>query len=335
MISSGQYVLTDWSPGASEWALEENPNFFGGPSMVKRVEFVAVPDQTSRTLQLVTGALDYGYDIPASARTSLPEEVGTFVVPLNGMYYIAIYLPTAKDGPLGNPKVRQAISLAVDRQAIQDRAFFGISPAADTFLYKGPPEGLANLPNGGKRDVEAAKQLLAEAGYPGGGFGFTIQPWGQRPGWTDAATIIKENLAEVGIEVTVDPKTDVDAIANANAGSYETQFTGNVGDPMTYFSQLFVPGGLWYRWIGYDNPQVTDLVTRAGSSLSPEERVELLHQMQELLAEEMPYIPISERVVLVASRIPRNILCEANLGTGYNPTIATVQEYTSGTGPCK
>lgn len=335
MVSSGQYVLTEWEPGASEWALEENPYFFGGSSMIKRVEFVTVPDQTSRVLQIVTGVIDYGYDIPPSSRADLPEEAKPFVVPLNGMYYIGINLEAAQDGPLGNPLVRQAISLAVDRQAIQDRAFFGISPAADTFLYKGPAEGIANLPNGGKRDVEAAKKLLAEAGYPDGGFGFTIQPWGERPGWTDAATVIKENLAEIGIEVTVDPKTDADAIANANAGTYETQFTGNVGDPLTYFSQLFLPQGLWYRWIRYNNPQVTELVTEAGRTIDAEKRIELLHQVQELLAEEMPYIPISERVVLVASYIPRNILCEANLGTGYNPTVATVQEFTSGTGPCK
>ncbi len=334
MVGSGQYVLTKWEPGATEWALEENPNFFGGPSMIKRVEIVAVPDQTSRTLQLITGDLDYGYDIPGSAKADLPQEVKTFVVPLNGVYVIAINLEAAKTSPLGNPKVRQAISLAVDRKTIQDRAFYGISPVVDGFLYKGPPEGLAVLPNGGKRDLEAAKKLLAETPYKDG-FKFTIQPWGQRPGWTDAATIIKENLGELGIQVTVDPKGDADAIALMNSGGYETQFSGNLGDPLTYFTQYFTPGGNWNKWLRYNNPQVTELVIQAGSTLDREERIKIFHDMQKLLVEEMPFVPLTERVVLVASSLPRNILCEANLGVGYNPNIATVQQFTSGTGPCK
>lgn len=335
LVGSGQYVLTDWSPGASEWTMTENPNFFGGPSMVKSVTFVAVPDQTSRVLQVTTGAIDYAYDLPASARQDFPDEVKTFAVPILGMYHVAFNLDKAKGTPLGDPKVRQAISLAIDRKAIQDRAFFGISPAAEGFLYKGPPEWIGVLPNGGKQDIEGAKKLLAETQWPQGGFKFTIQPWGQRPGWTDAATIIKENLAELGIEVTVEPKTDADAIANLTAGNYDTQFSGNTQDPLSMLKNQFAKGGTWTTWERYDNPEVTQLLVDAGNAPDQKTRIDLFHKAQELAYQDMPVIPISERVVLVASRVPRNILCEANLLPGYNPRIATVEEFTSGTGPCK
>lgn len=335
LVGSGQYVLTDWAPGASEWTMTENPNFFGGPSMVKSVTFVAVPDQTSRVLQVTTGAIDYAYDLPASARQDFPDEVKTFAVPILGMYHVAFNLDKAKGTPLGDPKVRQAISLAINRQAIQDRAFFGISPAAEGFLYKGPPEWIGVLPNGGKQDIEGAKKLLAETQWPQGGFKFTIQPWGQRPGWTDAATIIKENLAELGIEVTVEPKTDADAIANLTAGNYDTQFSGNTQDPLSMLKNQFAKGGTWTTWERYDNPEVTQLLVDAGNAPDQKTRIELFHKAQELAYQDMPVIPISERVVLVASRIPRNILCEANLLPGYNPRVATVAEFTNGTGPCK
>lgn len=333
-VSSGQYVLSDWTPGASEWTVSENPEFFGGPSMVKSVTFVAVPDQTSRVLQVTTGAIDYAYDLPASARQDFPEEVGTYAVPILGMYHVAFNLEKAEGTPLGDPKVRQAISLAIDRDAISQRAFFGISPAAEGFLYKGPPEGLAVLPNGGKQDLEAAKALLAETEWPDGGFAFTIQPWGQRPGWTDAATIIKENLAELGIEVTVEPKTDADAIANLTAGNFDTQFSGNTQDPLTMLKNQFSEGGTWTAWERYNNPEVTQLFLDAGNATDPAERIELFHKAQELAYQDMPVIPISERVVLVASRIPRGILCEANLLPGFNPRIATVEEFSSNSGPC-
>jgi ABC-type transport system substrate-binding protein len=334
LVSSGQYVLSEWEPGASEWVYTENPNFFGGPSMIKRLEFVAVPDQTSRTLQVTTGALDYAYDLPASARQDLPPEVQSFAVPILGMYHVGFNLEGVKDTPLGNPKVRQAISAAIDRQAIQERAFFGISPAAEGFLYKGPPEWIGVLPNGGKRDVALAKQLLTEAGFPDGGFKFTIQPWGQRPGWTDAATIIKENLAELGIEVTVEPKTDADAIANLTAGNFEAQFSGNTQDPLSFLKNQFSKGGTWTTWERYDNPEVSQMLIDAGYTTDQAERIKLFHDAQTLAYEDMPVIPVSERVVLVASRIPRNILCEANLLPGFNPRVATVAEFTENSGPC-
>jgi ABC-type transport system substrate-binding protein len=247
---------------------------------------------------------------------------------------MAFNLDKVKDGPLGNPKVRQAISMAIDRQAIQDRAYFGISPVAEGFLYKGPPERLNVLPNGGKRDVEAAKQLLTEAGYPDGGFSFTLQPWGQRPGWTDAAVIIKENLAELGIEVTVDPKTDADALANLASGNWETMYSGNVQDPLTFLKNQFAAGGTWTNWLHYDNPEVTQLLLDAGFTADPAQRLELIHEAQRLAYQDMPLIPISERVVMVASRLPRTILCEANLQPGFNPRVSTVREFTEGSGPC-
>lgn len=334
VVGSGQYVLTEWTSGAPEWAMEENPNFFDGPSMIKRLEFVAVPDLTSRTLQLVTGAIDYAYDIPASSRGDLPKEVASYVVPINGMYHIAINLEGSKGKPLGDPKVRQAISLAIDRQAIQDKAFFGISPRALGFVYQGPPEGLPVLPNAGLRSLELAKMLMAETKWKDG-FKFSIQPWQQRPGWSDAALIIKENLKDLKIEVVVEGKTDADAIANLNAGTFETQFTGNTQDPLTFLKNQFAEGGTWTKWARYDNKIVSQLLMDAGNSLDPAKRMENMHEAQRLAYDDMPLIPISERVVMVASRINRYILCEANLQPGWNPRVATLREFALAADHCR
>jgi peptide/nickel transport system substrate-binding protein len=333
IVTAGQYIMTEFTPGASEWAFEENPNFFGGPSMIKRLEFVAVPDQTSRVLQVTTGAIDYAYDMPPSAQADLPEEVGTYSVPIIGMYHLNFNLEGVAGTALGDPLVRQAISLAIDRDAISQRAFFGISPPAKGFMYGGPPESLAVLPNDGQRDVEAAQELLAQTPYADG-FAFSIQPWGQRPGWTDAALIIKENLVDLNIEVTVEPKTDADAVANLTSGNYQAQFSGNTQDPLSFLKNQFAEGGTWTNWMRYNNPEVTRLLNEAGFAVDPEERIELFHEAQRLAYEDMPLIPISERVVMIGTRIPRNILCEANLLPGYNPRVATVEEFTSNTGPC-
>lgn len=333
LVSSGQYVLTEFRPGGSEWAYEENPYFFDGPSTIKRVEFVAVADETSRVLQVSTGAIDYAYDMPPWAHDQLPPAVRTFVVPIVGMYHLAFNLSASAGRPLGDPRVRQAISLAIDRERISRQAFFGISPPARGFLYSGPEESLAVLPNDGRRDVAAARSLMARTPYAGG-FTFTIQPWGQRPGWTDAAVIIKENLRALNIEALIEPKTDADAIANLNAGHYEAQFAGNTQDPLTFLRNQFGASGAWTRWMRYENPAATSLLTRGGSAVSPVERIGLFHDAQRLAYNDMPLIPISERVVAVWSRVPRTLLCEANLLPGYNPRVATIREFETGTGPC-
>jgi ABC-type transport system substrate-binding protein len=259
--------------------------------------------------------------------------VATYSVPIIGMYHVNFNLEGVASGPLGDSLVRQAISLAIDRDQISERAFFGISPPAKGFVYGGPPEGLAVLPNDGKRDVDAARELLEQTPHADG-FSFSIQPWGQRPGWTDAALIIKENLAELNIEVTVEPKTDADAVANLTSGNYEAQFSGNTQDPLNFLKNQFAEGGTWTNWMRYNNPEVTRLLNEAGFAVDMDERIELFHEAQRLAYEDMPLIPISERVVLIGTRIPRNVLCEANLLPGYNPRVATVEEFTSNSGPC-
>jgi peptide/nickel transport system substrate-binding protein len=192
--------------------------------------------------------------------------------------------------------VRQALSLAIDRDAISKRAFFEIS-------------ALAQTPHAG-------------------GFKFTIQPWGQRPGWTDAALVIKENLAELNVTVEVQPLEDAVAIANLNSGNYEAQFSGNTQDPLSMLNNQFGETGTWTKWMRYSNPQVNKLIGDAGTELDTAKRIEIFHQLQRLAYEDMPLIPISERVVLVGSRVDRKILYEANLLPGFNPRVATVAEYT-------
>lgn len=324
-VSSGQYVLKEWTPGASTWTIEENPNYVGGPSMIREIEISAVPDLTSRVLQLTTGAIDYVYDLPVVARESFPPEVETYPVPIKGMYHVVFNLTLPEDHPLRNADVRHAISLAIDREEINEKAFFGISTPATGFLYPGVEEGVDVLPNGGKQDIEAARQRLASTPFADG-FEVTLQTWGQRPGWTDAALVIKENLAEIGITVEVEPIEDAVAVANLRSGSYEMQFSGNTQDPLTFLRNQFVPGTFWADASRYNNPEVTQLLDDAQTATTEEERTELLQEAQRLAFEDLPLIPISERVVLTGNRVGRDILYEANYPPGINPAVRTVEE---------
>ena len=324
-VSSGPYVIKEWIPGASRWVVESNPHYVRGPMAIERIELVAVPDPTSRVLQLASGTIDYVYELPVTARPSLPPEVATYQAPLNGQYLIAINNGLPSDHPLRNPKVRQAISLAIDRQEINQKAFGGISAPARGFQYPGPREGLENLPFEGKRNLQAARDLLAQTPFADG-FSTSLQTWGQRAGWTDAALVIAANLAELGIEAQVNPLEDAVATANLRAGRYEMQFSGNASGPMNFFRNQFVPGTFWADVIRYNNPEVTRLVNAASTTTAFDQRIKLIHAAQDLALQDMPLIPVSERVVLVGNRIDRDILFEANFPPGTNPMVATMAE---------
>lgn len=324
-VSAGPYVLKEWIPGASEWVIEANPNYFRGPMAIERIELVAVPDPTSRVLQLAAGTIDYVYDLPVTAKASLPDEVETYPAPLNGQYHIAVNggLPAAH--PLRNAQVRKAISLAIDREDVNQKAFGGISAPARGFQYSGPPESLFNLPYEGKRNLTAARELLAQTPF-GDGFSVTLQTWGQRSGWIDAALVVAANLADLGIQVDVDPLEDAMVIASLRSGGYEMQFSGNAAGPMNFFRNIWVPGTTWADSLRYRNPEVIRLVNMASVSTVFDRRIELIHRAQELALQDMPLIPISERVVLVGNRIDRKILFEANHPPGTNPMVATMAE---------
>ena len=324
-VSSGPYVVKEWIPGASRWVIESNPHYVGGPMAIDQIELVAVPDPTSRVLQLASGTIDYVYELPVTARPSLPSEVETYQAPLNGQYLIAINNGLPSDHPLRNPKVRQAISLAIDREEINQKAFGGISAPARGFQYPGPREGLDNLPFEGKRNLQAARDLLSQTPFADG-FSTSLQTWGQRAGWTDASLVISANLAELGVQAQVDPLEDAVAIANLRAGRYEMQFSGQASGPMNFFKNQFVPGTFWADVLRYNNPEVTRLVNAAATATSFDRRLALIHEAQDMALQEMPLIPVSERVVLVGSRIDRAILFEANYPPGTNPMVATMAE---------
>jgi ABC-type transport system substrate-binding protein len=273
--------------------------------MVKEIELSSVADLTSRVLQLATGSLDWAFDLPASSRESLPKEVTAGPNPLGGVYHVTINLE--KPGPLQDAKVRQAMSLAIDRDAVNSKAFFGISKPMTGIMYSDVPEYEGVLPNGGKRDVDAAKKLLAQTPHAAG-FEFKLQSWGARAGWKEAALVIADNLKDIGIKATVEPLEDAVIVANAAAGNFEAMWTGTIQLPLFALNLMYVEGGVWANAARYKNPQMKDLLGRAQIEGDAAKRKELLTQVYKMAVEDMPHIPISERTVLTGSRLQGDVL---------------------------
>lgn len=328
-VSAGPYVVDDWTPGDSVATLVENPKYWAGPMMTKEIDIVGVPDISSLVLQVASGDIDYAWDIPAASLSTLPDTVNVTTGPNGGYNYLAVNM--AKGNAFSDPRVRKAMSLAIDRKAIAEQAFQGMVPVATSFLYScGDLCQPDLLPNAGVQDIDAAKALLAEAGYADGIDGGTMMVTGTRPGWQDAAVLISEQLAKVGITFEVKPTDDATWVEAFENNTFDAVFAGGAAPAQAALQQVFADDGWWAMGQGYTNAETTELVAQAGRTLDPAERQAIFTKAQKIGQETMPVITVVERTSIIASTTPKGLLARP-LNTGLI-NVQTVRQAEDGLG---
>jgi ABC-type transport system substrate-binding protein len=334
-VSAGPYMVTEFTPNQSIH-LQANPNYVGGPMVVQGIDIEYVPDLTSKVLQLATGALDVVWDLPIAAKDSLPPEVRQFIVKVGGAN--TLYLNMNPDGKAGDkfsdPRVRQAISLAINRQAIADTAFMGLVEPLTSFWYKCEdicPDG--KLPNGGIQDVEAAKALMAEAGVGPDGISAEMLVSSTRGGWKEGAQLVANDLEQIGVHMTVTPVDEATwngAVANDN---FEAVFNGGASSPQITMASWFGDGfsalHSGYNLIdGHD--QTVALITQMAQELDVTKRAALMDQIQSIGTETMPMVSLVERIALDGIRLPDGVLSVSQNTPGYI-IMQTAAEQAAGT----
>jgi len=163
-IGTGPYKFVSWQSG-DKITLEAFPEYWQGTPSIKNVVFKSIVEETNRTIGLETGELDVVYDILGMDKVKLREdERFTFIEePQLALTYLGFNL---KKEPYNNPKVREAISYAIDQKPIIDTVFLGAAEPANSILGKNifayyDVEKFT-------QNIEKAKALMAEAGYPDG-----------------------------------------------------------------------------------------------------------------------------------------------------------------------
>ncbi|MBV9358627.1 MAG: ABC transporter substrate-binding protein [Chloroflexi bacterium] len=305
-VSAGPYMLSQWKPGTNSTLLQANPKYVLGPMMAQQLELVTVTDTTSRTLQLTNGTLDFAFELPFSATNSLGSGARPVPHPQGGTFHVTIN--TASNGPLGDARVRQAMSLAIDRDAVSQKAFYGVSAPNKAVMYQGVPEWSATLPNDGKQDLEGAKSLLAQTPYASG-FEFTCLTFSSRAGWPEATLLLADDWKKIGITANVQPVEDAVVNSAAQSGNFDAMWTGTVQSPINMLKIMYVPGGgVWDQAAHYNNQTVTDLLNQAQIEPDDTKRQGLVQQVEKIVLQDMPHIPVCERALLLGSRVPEDIV---------------------------
>lgn len=308
-VSAGPLMLTEWTPGTDLMVLKANPNYWGKPA-VQELRIAVIPDGTSRLLALKQGAIDYVYTLPLNAKTQadagkinvFPQsEPGTFMLAVNN------YAGQPNEA-LKDKRVRQAMSLVLDRKKMATVAFFGIAEPACAYAFKpGNPYFACSLPNNGVADVAAAKARLAQTKFAKG-FAFEmIVP--ARPQWAEAAQVLAADLAKIGITANVKPLPDADISTRIRAKNYELVFFRNAAStPILQLQNWFAPGGAWSVNSGFADPAAEALLNEAGSSTDQAKIRALLHKVELMAVEDASYMPLSSQFSLSGMRYARGVL---------------------------
>jgi len=307
-IGTGPFQFVEWQRGNFIRMKRFDRYWTTGEPYLDEVIYRIIPDSQSRALALQTGQVQLTqandiepFDVPRfRAQPNLEVE-------LKGWEYasqLAWIEINHRVKPLGDIKVRQAINMAIDRNFIRDRLWFGIGkqatgPICSTTKFYDP--AAAKL---APHDPKKAAALLDEAGYKpdAKGVRFTIKhmplPYGEV--WTRLSEYFRTSLKAIGIEVVLET-ADAGAWARRIGDwDYETSvnFLSQYGDPTLGVERSYVSTNIkkitFTNTGGYVNPKIDELFTTARESSEPAVRQKAFSEAQKILCEELPQIWLLE-----------------------------------------
>ena len=328
-FGTGPFSLTKWLPG-DLIELKRNDNYWGDVVEWDNVIIRPIKDGTTRTAALISGDVDFIERVAPSDLPSLEKRAGisVFKSVSNRSLYLTLHMTdnprrafaTDNDGnsiasPFQDVRMRKAVSLAINRQAISDRIMDGLSSPAGQFS----PEGYVGYSPNLKADVydpTRAKELMAEAGYADG-FKLTIHgPAGRYTNDTRILEAIAQMLSSIGIDTSVETMpASVFFKRFARGGVDKTpEFTvamsgyangsGEPSHPLRIFIHTkqkergYGPGNR----NGYSNAEVDKLIEDGRASMDIEMGEKAFIKATEIAMQEYALLPIHHVVATWAAR---------------------------------
>ncbi|MFN3267275.1 MAG: ABC transporter substrate-binding protein [Deinococcales bacterium] len=312
-VGTGPFIVKSWQTG-DRILLEANKNYWKkgfpkAPGMIVRF----ISDAAARVAELRAGNIDMiptgalPYDVLPTLKSD--KNVAPVFRPGFNVGYLALNQVAEFGGaknPLANQKVRLAVASAINKKALVE-SFYGEYGTTNAYL---PPLVMNWSYPKNQRDYvynpEAAKKLLADAGYPNG---FSMELWYMpvsRPYFPNAkpvAETMAKDLSTVGIKVELKSKDWGAYLDDVDAGkfqSYMLGWTGDYNDPDNFYTPLVGPGTS--KETGYNNPKFFALLDDARKATSKAKKGEIYGQVADILFEDIVKMPIVHSRPLLARR---------------------------------
>jgi len=312
-IGTGPYRVVSYRNG-DRIEFERFDGYWGEKPAFQRVTYRMITNDAARVAALLAGDVEVIDQVPTTdvaklrqdQRVTLAETVGDRLIFL-GLDHLrtdASPFITDNDGrpipnnPLKDVRVRRALSIAIDRQAIVDRIMEGAAVPAGQFLTEGLPGYVPGL-EAPRYDPDAARRLLAEAGYPNG---FRIQLNGPNDRYINDARIIQaigQMWTRVGVRTAVEAQTWSTFIGRAGRAEFSAFLIGWGSSPdgshplRNIITTVNRDRGFGASNRGrYSNPEVDRLLFASLSEIDEEKRQKLIVDAMRLAMEDVAVIPL-------------------------------------------
>ncbi|MGB6836219.1 MAG: ABC transporter substrate-binding protein [Dehalococcoidia bacterium] len=283
-IGSGPFMLKRHSRDEGV-DMVRNPNYYHEFPYIDGSSIKVLPDQASIQAAFRAGTLDV-YDAPNRLQADAVSGVsGTSVQSYLERTYSVFVLNGARVEAFKDERVREAVDLALDRKAMIDKLHFGdaelagpVGPLWDSTL---PPE---EIEAAYQRDVEKARQLLSAAGAEDLRFKLSFASYQDNP---DRAAIIKENLAEAGINVELQAGELGTWLADLLGGNFETTSFGHLpylsDDIQLQSHHTYGFSRNEESFLGVEDPEVDATLEKIHETIDDDDRIKLAQDVQRLI----------------------------------------------------
>lgn len=312
-VGTGPFKFEHWKP-KQEILMSRFDDYWGEKAGVARLVMVPSEESSIRVTQLKRGEIHIADNLPPAEVDSLEKVPGIVIQSTPGINVGYLTMQTRKP-PLDQPKVRQAIAMAIDRDRLIEVAYAGHAEKAKTMV---PPTLWGHGENVPERpfDVAKAKALLEEAAQENG-FKLPVKlelfvmdqprPYMQQPRQT--AIFIKDALEKIGFDIEIITNDIGQHFQRMTRGEHQLGLSGwsaDIADPHNFLHTLLHSTNI--NEIGgnnlsqYKNEQVDELLDAAQFELEQDKRAELYEKAQMLIYEDSPVLPLVHVPVRIAER---------------------------------
>ena len=304
VMCTGPYKLASWKVGEGV-TFDRNDAYWDTtlPMKLKSITIKGVSDEAVSTSGLLTGEIDGAYPIIASTLDQLRASDAVTVTEGPG-YGISAFIVSNFDGALKDKRVRQALSMAIDRQGLVTALYKGAAYPARAVAVPGTwgyakdvfTKAWNELPDVSVTDVEAAKKLVEEAGAAGQtvriGMSSELNPLAVTAGEIQrAAESIGLKAELVSLSAAAYITFFIDAKAREAVDGFLTTNYPNYADPLGIYATMIAPAGS-QAYNGYADPATVQLVADARSEVDDTKRAEKVVELQKVITDENLWIPL-------------------------------------------
>lgn len=303
-VSNGPFKMTEWSEKESMTFIK-NKNYWDADNVkLETLVFRLIDDQTTTLSAFKNGELDIMEQPPTTEIQSLIDEGVAKVYPYLGTYFYMVNvsgkgLSSEAVDALQDVRVRKALSLAIDRNLITEKVSMGGEIPATSYVPEGVKDTQGNTfhkdYSSVTTNIEEAKKLLEEAGYPNGqGFPTITFTYNTASNNQMIAQAIQD-MWKTNLGINVELKNEEWAVFQTTRNNFQYEicrhgWIGDYNDPMTFLDMWVTASG--QNNAGYSNEEYDSLIAQAKSEQDGEKRTELLRKAEDILMDDMAIIPI-------------------------------------------